>query len=161
MKTLLLIGAAALIAALAPLAHADQPPLVDRQAFFGEIQISGAQISPDGKWLSFLKPYKGVRNIWIKTVDEPFSAAKPISADAQRPIRSYFWSRDSKYVLYSQDHGGDENFNIYAIEPGAAPDPATGLPPTRALTNMQKVRVEIYAAPKSKPDILYIGLNDR
>lgn len=102
-----------------------------------------------------------MRNIWIKRVDEPFSAARAISADTQRPIRVYFWSRDSKYVIYSQDHGGDENFNVYAIDPSQAPDPKTGLPPTRALTDLKKVRVEIFAAPKSKPDILYIGLNDR
>lgn len=155
------ITVAALSVLAVSLAHAQQPPLIDRKDFFGEIQISGAQISPDGEWLSFVKPYQGVRNIWLKKVGEPFSAAKPISADAKRPIRAYFWSRDSRYVLYAQDHAGDENFNIYAIEAGAAPDPATGLPPTRALTAMQKVRVMIYAAPKSKPDILYIGLNDR
>jgi dipeptidyl aminopeptidase/acylaminoacyl peptidase len=150
-----------LITATASFARAEQPPLIDRQAFFGEVQISGAQISPDGKWLTFLKPYKGVRNIWIKAADAPFSAARPISAEAQRPIRQYFWSRDSRFVLYVQDHAGDENFNIYAIQPDAPADAATGLPPTRALTDMQKVRVEIYAVPKTKPDILYIGLNDR
>ena len=38
---------------------------------------------------------------------------------------------------------------------------ATGVPPTRPLTNFKGVRTEIYAAPKAKPDILYIGLNDR
>jgi dipeptidyl aminopeptidase/acylaminoacyl peptidase len=155
------LGALALAVAFASLARADQPPLVDRNAFFGEVQISGAQISPDGKWLTFLKPYKGVRNIWIKRAGEPFSAARPISADAQRPIRIYFWSRDSKYVLYAQDHAGDENFNVYAIEPGQAPDPATGLPPTRALTDFKKARVEIYSVPKTKPDVIYIGVNDR
>ena len=35
---------------------AEQPPIIDRAAFFGEIQIAGAQISPDGQYLSFLKP---------------------------------------------------------------------------------------------------------
>jgi dipeptidyl aminopeptidase/acylaminoacyl peptidase len=153
--------AAILLCALATTsAIAQQPPLIDRQAFFGEVQISGAQISPDGQFISFLKPYKGTRNIWVKKASEPFSAARPLSADTARPIRAYFWSRDSKYVLYAQDHGGDENFNVYAIDPRAAADP-TGVPVTRALTDMQKVRVMLYDAPKSKPDILYIGLNDR
>ena len=155
------LAVATLICALATPALAEQPPLVDRQAFFGEVQISGAQISPDGRYISFLKPYKGVRNIWVKKAGEPFSAARPLSADPSRPIRQYFWSRDSRYVLYAQDHAGDENFNIYAIDPAAAPEPATGVPPTRALTDLQKVRVQIYAVPKTKPDILYIGLNDR
>ena len=141
--------------------QAQQPPIIDRQLFFGEIEIAGAQISPDGQYLSFLKPYKGTRNIWVKRASEPFSAARPLSAEATRPIRAYFWSRDSKYILYVQDNGGDENFNVYAIDPTAAADMKSGVPPTRALTNLKGVRTELFAAPKSKPDILYIGLNDR
>ena len=140
---------------------AEQPPIIDRAAFFGEIQIAGAQISPDGQYLSFLKPYKGTRNIWLKKASEPFSAARPMSAEATRPIRSYFWSRDSKYLLYSQDTGGDENFNVYAIDPTKPADATTGVPPTRALTSLKGVRTQIFAAPKAKPDTLYIGLNDR
>jgi dipeptidyl aminopeptidase/acylaminoacyl peptidase len=140
---------------------AQQPPIIDRALFFGEVQIAGGQISPDGQYFSFLKPFKGTRNIWVKKVDEPFSAARPMSAEATRPIRGYFWSRDSKYILYSQDLGGDENFNIYAIDPAQPADPATGVPTTRALTNLKGVRTEIFALPRSKPDILYIGLNDR
>jgi dipeptidyl aminopeptidase/acylaminoacyl peptidase len=142
-------------------ALADQPPLIDRNLFYGEIAISGAQISPDGRSLSFLKPYKGTRNIWVKGVDEPFSAARPVSAEATRPIRSYFWSHDSKFILYVQDSGGDENFNVYAIDPKLPADAKTGVPPTRPLTNLSKVRTQIFAVPRTKPDILYIGLNDR
>jgi dipeptidyl aminopeptidase/acylaminoacyl peptidase len=141
--------------------RAEQPSIIDRAAFFGEIQIGGAQISPDGQYLSFLKPYKGTRNIWVKKASEPFSAARPMSKEASRPIRQYFWSRDSKYLLYAQDAGGDENFNVYAIDPTQPADASTGVPPTRALTNFKGVRTLIYAAPKAKPDILYIGLNDR
>ncbi len=84
-----------------------------------------------------------------------------MSAESTRPIRNYFWSRDSKYLLYSQDAGGDENYNVYAVDPTLAADPNTGVPPTRALTNLKGVRTELFAAPKSKPDVLYIGLNDR
>jgi dipeptidyl aminopeptidase/acylaminoacyl peptidase len=156
------LSAVAIASLAVPIAvHAQQPPIIDRQLFFGEVQISGAQISPDGQYISFLKPYKGTRNIWVKKAGEPFSAARPVSAEATRPVRSYFWSRDSKYVLYVQDAAGDENFNIYAIDPTVAADSKTGVPPTRALTNLKGVRTEIFAVPKSKPDILYIGLNDR
>src|SRR5882757_2862262 len=158
----LIFSAFALVSLVAPIAvRAQQPPIIDRQLFFGEVQIAGAQISPDGQYLSFLKPYKGTRNIWVTKATEPFSAARPVSAEATRPIRSYFWSRDSKYVLYSQDSGGDENFNIYAIDPTLAADPKTGVPPTRALTDLKGVRTEIFSVPRAKPDILYIGLNDR
>jgi dipeptidyl aminopeptidase/acylaminoacyl peptidase len=140
---------------------AQQPPIIDRALFFGEIEIAGAQISPDGQYISFLKPYKGTRNLWVKKANEQFTAARPVSAEAARPVRGYFWSRDSKYLLYAQDNAGDENFNIYAIDPTLAADPKTGVPPTRALTDLKKVCTEIFAVPRSRPDILYIGLNDR
>jgi dipeptidyl aminopeptidase/acylaminoacyl peptidase len=146
---------------MSSIANAQQPPIIDRALFFGEIQISGAQISPDGQWITFLKPYKGTRNIWVKKANEPFDKARPLSAESQRPVRGYFWSRDSKYVLYSQDNAGDENFNVYAIDPAAPADEKTGVPVTRALTNLKGVRTMIFAAPRTKPDILYIGLNDR
>jgi len=152
----------ALATLAAPIAaRADQPPIIDRSLFFGEITIDDAQISPDGRYISFLKPFRGTRNIWVKRAHEPFSAARPVSAESTRPIRVYFWSRDSKYLLYSQDAGGDENFNVYAIDPTLTANPKTGVPPTRALTNFKGVRTELFAAPKAKPDVLYIGLNDR
>jgi dipeptidyl aminopeptidase/acylaminoacyl peptidase len=161
MKQLILTVAGLLGASASIAAPAEQPPLIDRNLFFGEIAIAGAQISPDGRFISFLKPYKGTRNIWVKGADEPFSAARPVSGETARPIRSYFWTHDSKYILYSQDSGGDENFNIYAIDPTLAADPKTGVPPTRPLTNLKGVRTQIFAVPRAKPDILYIGLNDR
>jgi dipeptidyl aminopeptidase/acylaminoacyl peptidase len=158
----LLLTLTVLSAVATPLAAlADQPPLIDRNLFYGEVAIAGAQISPDGRYLSFLKPYKGTRNIWVKAAAEPFSAARPVSAEAARPIRNYFWSHDSKFILYVQDSGGDENFNVYAINPALPADPNTGVPPTRALTNLKGVRTIIFAVPKAKPDVLFIGLNDR
>ncbi|MFN2493522.1 MAG: S9 family peptidase, partial [Pyrinomonadaceae bacterium] len=74
-----------------------QPPLIDRELFFGDPEISGAQISPDGKYIAFVKPFKGTRNIWVKKTEEPFAAAKPITADKSRPVTQYFWTRDGKY----------------------------------------------------------------
>jgi dipeptidyl aminopeptidase/acylaminoacyl peptidase len=137
------------------------PPIIDRNALFGEIQIENAAISPDGKYLAFLRPYKGARNIWIKRVDEAFSAARPVSAETQRPIPGYFWSRDGKYILYVQDQGGDENFNVYAIDPAAAPAAGAEVPMARNISDARGARTEIFALPKGDPDIMYIGLNDR
>ncbi|MGH9583886.1 MAG: S9 family peptidase, partial [Bryobacteraceae bacterium] len=136
------------------------PPLIDRDLFFGEIQIGGAQISPDGAYISFLKPHQGARNIWVKKTGEPFSAAKPVTADP-RPIPHYFWSRDSRFILYVQDVNGDENYNIHAVDPAAAPDPCRQVPPARNITNAKGARAFIYSLPKNQPDTIYAGLNDR
>lgn len=140
---------------------ADLPPLIDLDAFFGEVEITAVKISPDGKYISFLKPYQGTRNVWIKKADEPFSAAKPVSAEAKRPIMAYFWSRDGKYLLYTQDQLGDENFNIYAINPVPLPQENTGVPPVRNITNAKGARAVIYELPRTAPDLIYVGLNDR
>ena len=51
-------------------------------------------------------------NLWVKKADEPFDKARLITAETKRPIRGYFWSRDSKYILFVNDFGGDENFNV-------------------------------------------------
>ena len=138
-----------------------QPPIIDRELLFDAPEIAGGQLSPDGKFISFIKPYKGTQNIWIKKLNEDFTAAKPITADTVRPIRSYFWTRDGKYILYSQDKGGDENFNIYAVNPLEAPIAGSDIPVNRDLTNLKGVRVFIYSLPLTDPDAIYIGLNDR
>jgi len=145
---------------LAP-AAAQQPPLIDRELFFGDPEISGAQISPDGKYIAFLKPLNKTRNIWVKKTDAPFDSAKPITNDTKRPIPGYLWSRDGKYVLYAQDKLGDENYNVYAVDPAAAPVAPAEVPAARNLTDLKGVRAMIYDVPRSEPDIIYVGLNDR
>jgi dipeptidyl aminopeptidase/acylaminoacyl peptidase len=138
-----------------------QPPLIDRELFFGNPEIAGAQISPDGKFIAFLKPYKDTRNIWVKRTEEPFSAAKLITSDTKRPIPGYFWSRDGKYILFVQDKAGDEDYNIYAVNPAEAPPAGEDAPKARNLTDLKKVRAAIYAVPRSDPDLIYVGINDR
>ena len=141
--------------------RADLPPLIDRELFFGDPEISGAQLSPDGKFITFLKPFEGTRNVWVKRTTEPFTAAKPLTNETKRPIPAYFWSRDSKFVLYVQDQGGDENYNVYAVNPAEAPAAGAAVPKARNITDAKGVRAAIYARPESDPDLLYIGLNDR
>ena len=141
-------------------AYLDQlPPLIDRDVFFGDPEYSGAQISPDGRFISFLRPYNGVRNIWVKGVDEPFEAARPITDDTERPVSSYSWSRDGRYVLYVQDKGGDENYHVFAVDPSAGGP--NSVPDARNLTPYDGARAMVLSVPRNTPDIIMVGLNDR
>lgn len=137
------------------------PPLIDREIFFGNPEYSGAQISPDGKYIAFIKPLNDVRNIWIKRTEDPFDKAKPLTDEAKRPIPGYFWSHDSKYILFVKDNDGDENFNVYAVNPASAPAEGKQVPKATNLTNAEKVTTQIYAVPETEPDYIYIGINDR
>src|SRR5579863_4349887 len=137
------------------------PPLIDRDIIFGNPEIAAAQLSPDGKYVSFLKPWKDTRNVYVKAVNEPFSAARLLTTETKRPVAGYFWTRDSKYILYAKDNEGDENFNVYAVDPSAKPAADAEAPPSRDLTGLKGVRVILYEVPKSDPNVVYIGLNDR
>jgi dipeptidyl aminopeptidase/acylaminoacyl peptidase len=148
-----------LFAALPALAQ--QPALIDREIFFGNPEYSGAQISPDGKYISFVKPLNDVRNVWVKGFDEPFEKARPLTAERKRPVSGYFWSRDGKYILFTKDNDGDENFNVFAVDPSAAPAAGSQVPAPTNLTNAKGVRTVIYNVPETEPDFIYIGINDR
>ncbi|HXH05617.1 MAG TPA: alpha/beta fold hydrolase [Vicinamibacterales bacterium] len=137
------------------------PPLIDRELFFGDPEIAGAQISPDGRYVAFLKPYKGARNIWVKAAGEPFETARPLTAETRRPIPAFFWTRDSRFILFVQDRDGDENFNVYAVAPDDRPAAGADVPAPRRLTEAKGVRAFIYAVGRKDPDLLFVGLNDR
>jgi dipeptidyl aminopeptidase/acylaminoacyl peptidase len=157
----LLLAASLAVTAVSVSAQAGQPPIIDRELFFGDPEISGAQISPDGKFIAFIKPFKGTRNVWVKRTEDPFDKAKPITADTTRPIPAYFWSRDGKYILFVQDKAGDENYLVYAVNPSDSPAAGQDVPGARNLTDAKGVRAEIYGVPRTDPDTLYVGLNDR
>jgi dipeptidyl aminopeptidase/acylaminoacyl peptidase len=137
------------------------PPLIDRELIFGNPEIVNAVLSPDGKYLAFQKPWHDTRNIYVKGVDEPFNAARLLTTETKRPVPGYFWTRNSEYILYVKDNDGDENFNIYGVDPAAKPAAGAEAPPSRDLTGLKGVRVAIYDLPKSDPGVIYIGLNDR
>ena len=157
----LLMFSVLLIVALAAPVWAQQPPIIDRELFFGDPEIAGAQISPDGAFIAFIKPFKGTRNIWVKKTADPFTSAKPVTADTKRPIPAYFWSRDGKYILFVQDKAGDENYHVYAVNPADAPASGQDVPAAQNLTDVKGVRAAIYAVPRTEPDAIYVGLNDR
>ena len=88
--------------------------LIPREALFGNPVKSSGEISPDGKWLSWMAPWQDTLNIWVAPVDDP-SAAKRITSITDRPPAGYIWAPDGKSVLYVQDKGGDENYLLYGV----------------------------------------------
>lgn len=143
------------------LAQNGLPPVIDREVMFGSSEIAGAQLSPDGRFIAFRKPHKATVNIWVKRADEPFANARLLTSETKRPVRSFFWSRDGKFILFTKDKEGDENFNLYAVNPNEQPPGGAEVPVARNLTNSEKVRAVIYSVPRAEPDAVFVGLNDR
>ena len=134
-------------------------PIIDRELFFGNPEISGGQLSPDGKWISFMKEYDGIMNIWVKKFDEPFEKSRPLT-NSKRPMQSYFWSYDGKYILYVKDENGDENVNVFAVDPMATAEVNT-VPASRNLTPLKGITAQINLVSKKNPDLIMVALNDR
>jgi dipeptidyl aminopeptidase/acylaminoacyl peptidase len=137
----------------------DSTPILDRQLFFGNPEIAAGQLSPDGQWISFLKEYEGIMNIWVKKFDEPFEKAVPLT-NSKRPMSGYFWTNDGKYILYVKDENGDENMNIFAVDPLAKAEP-NSVPVSRNLTPLKEVSAQINLVSKKNPDLMMVSLNDR
>jgi dipeptidyl aminopeptidase/acylaminoacyl peptidase len=156
------LGAAALVLAAtawapakptkAPGPGGDAAKLIPRKVLFGNPDKAAAKISPDGKHLSFLAPVNGVLNVWVGPVDNP-AAAKPVTKDTKRGIRSYFWAYTNRHILYAQDKGGDEDWHIYRVE--------LGTDKTTDLTPLKKVAARIQEVGHKFPDEILIALNDR
>jgi len=134
------------------LAQSGDAPLIERAKLFGNPIKAAGRISPDGKWLSWTAPRDGVMNLWVAPVDN-VDAAKPLTDEKIRPIRQYFWSPDSKRILFIQDKGGDEDFLLYGV------DVATAKQVT--LTPFKKTRAEIVGISNRHKDRILVGLNNR
>ena len=82
--------------------------------FFKNPQQAYFQISPDGKFISFTKPYERRMNIFVQQIGAD-SAVRATSV-TDRDIWSYWWKGNNR-LLYLQDFGGDENFHIFGVNP--------------------------------------------
>src|SRR5262249_28995576 len=109
-----------------------------------------AQIAPDGKHLAYLAPDdKDVLQVWVQTVGK--DDAKKVTADKKRGIRAYQWTYAPDTLLYLQDHEGDENFHVYAVNVQNAS--------VRDLTPFEKLRADIVGLDSHFPDEVLITRN--
>src|SRR5438270_9796229 len=79
------------------------PPLIPRNALFGNPVKADARIAPDGKHLSFLAPdERNVLQVWVQTIGK--DDAHKVTADPKRGIRIQHWTFAPDTLLYLQDH---------------------------------------------------------
>jgi len=127
-------------------------PLIPRAALFGNPVKAGAQLSPNGKWLSWMAPVNGVMNVWVAPADKP-QAAKAITDSKDRPIPGHGWSGNGEQVLFVKDNAGDENFRLYGV------NVTTG--EQKDYTPFEKVRVRLMGGSSTRLDEVLVGINNR
>ncbi|MGW7573810.1 alpha/beta fold hydrolase [Streptomyces sp. NPDC054765] len=111
------------------------PELITIEEFFGSPERTGASISPDGTRIAWLAPWKNRLNVWVSSVDSD-TDARCVTADETRSVISYRWTDDPRWLLYTQDTGGDENWHVHRVDlddPGAPVVDLTPFPGTKVL----------------------------
>lgn len=88
------------------------PPLVPMEDFFKNPVEAGHSLSPTGRKVAFLKPWKNRMNIFFQSV--PRGKEIQVTKVTNRDISGFFWANDNK-LAYILDEGGDENFHIYTV----------------------------------------------
>lgn len=122
--------------------------------FFKNGIKSSFQISPDGNYFSFRADYKGKMNIFVQKAGD--TSAIRVTNDTLRSIRVYFWKNDR--IVYQQDVGGDENYQIFSVK--------TDGTDSKALTPFPSYRSEImddlrFIPGKEKEMIVIINKRDK
>lgn len=127
-------------------------PLIPRDVLFGDPDRTSVQMSPDGRWVSYLAPKDGVLNVWVAPADD-LDAAAPVTDARERGIAGYWWTYLDSTLVYLQDTAGDENWKLYRV------DVTTG--ESLLLTPESGVYAQVVADSPKYPDQLVVGLNER
>ena len=129
--------------------------LIPLEVLFGNPQRIAPSISHDGTQLGWIAPLDGVLNVWVAPVTGDdgvdWSAARVVTDDHDRGIRTFGWAYDNRHLLYLQDSGGNENWRLYDV------DLVTG--GHRDLTPFDNVQARLIAADKKFPNDVLVGLN--
>jgi dipeptidyl aminopeptidase/acylaminoacyl peptidase len=134
------------------------PDIVPVATFFATPRFSRAQISPDGRHLAYLAPWRGRLNVFTAEIggtDGGLDQTRRVTADRHRNIEGFCWSRDSADILFLQDANGDENWHLHRATVAAdQPEPVD-------LTPIPGVRVMEFAFSSAEPGVILLQMNAR
>jgi dipeptidyl aminopeptidase/acylaminoacyl peptidase len=131
--------------------------LIPLEVLFGNPQRIDPSISPDGTQLAWIAPHGGVLNVWVAPVNGggeegvDWAAARVVTEDTDRGIRTFTWARDGRHLLYLQDTGGNENWRLFDVD--------LVTKERRDLTPFDNVQARILATDRKFPDDVLVELN--
>jgi dipeptidyl aminopeptidase/acylaminoacyl peptidase len=122
--------------------------IISVESFFSKPQQTEFKLSPNGKYISYLKPYKNKLNIFIKDIDK--NEEKLITSVADRDIELYFWKGNDN-IIYVQDYKGDQNYHIYNVN--------INTNKTIDLTPFKNIRAYVIDFLRGEPDKIIVQMN--
>lgn len=99
------------------------PAVLPLQLLLAPDEFVAPQVSPDGRWISYIAPSEGAANLFVAPIGEP-RHGKPITRYTERGVQAtdvsgvvmYRWHADSKRIIYPKDYDGDENWDIHVVD---------------------------------------------
>ena len=129
---------------------AQNTPLIPLKDFFRNPEKASFRISPDGKKLAFMQPWKNRMNVFVQEIGKETIVQATFAEE--RDIAGFTWKNNNR-LIYLQDKGGNENFHLFAVD-------ADGKN-AKELTPGDAVRAEIIDdLPENETDMI-VGLNMR
>ena len=125
-------------------------PTIPMEDFFRNPDKSSFQISPDGKHISYMKPWKTRMNVHV--VDVATNNEIRLTSSEERSVYGYGWLGNNR-IGYVKDDGGDENMHFYAVNIDGTNE--------IDLTPFENVQARIIDDLEDDPDYVIIGLNKR
>jgi dipeptidyl aminopeptidase/acylaminoacyl peptidase len=125
-----------------------QIPISD---FFKNAEKSIFRISPDGKYVSYLKPYKGRQNLFIKSLADGKEHMATSFTDYS--VIDYSWTYNDQ-IIFSQDIISMDEYKMYALDVSTLK--------TRNILSLEKGRIHLLNnRNKPEPDMITIRMNKR
>lgn len=90
------------------------PPQIPLRDFFRNADMIQVRLSPDGRTLAWLAPYKDRMNVFVKAVGST-DPARQITFITERSISRIYW-KGSQHILFERDKDGDENDHVYSVD---------------------------------------------
>ena len=125
-------------------------PLIPMEDFFRNPEKSSFNISPNGKHIAYMKPWKTRMNVFV--MDMNTKKETRLTSSEERGIYGFAWLTD-KRIGYVKDDGGNENMHFYAIDIDASNE--------IDLTPFENVQARIIDDLENDPNYIIIGLNKR
>ncbi|MFI6169627.1 S9 family peptidase [Nocardia sp. NPDC051052] len=130
------------------------PEFISVEDFFKPPVSAAPSISPDGTRIAYLAPRKDRLNVWVQDLDSD-TEARCVTADEHRNVYNFRWTDDPRWLLYTQDNGGDEQWHLYRVDlddPNAAVLDLTPFPRTAVID---------FELPAGRPEKVLVQLNNR
>ena len=125
----------------------EQIPIED---FFSVPIKTSYLVSPDGKYISYLKPDNNLIHIYVETVDGRHTTQ--LTCDSNRSIYSYFWANNNE-ILYLKGSSEGKDPGLYAVKIDGTDK--------RELVSFNKTKVRLISSSPVNDSQVLVSLNKR